>query len=85
MVIIIIHIGYITYLVTNDAWHAYNVIVVYVIPHGDDGISYFRGTGHTVQLAYFRLTLHKYTHFPSTDNVSDWVCRWLDRIYSLQL
>ena len=41
MVMIIIHIVYITSLVTNDAWHAYDVIVVYIIPHGDGRISYF--------------------------------------------
>ena len=41
MVMIIIHIAYITWLVTNEAWHAYDVIVVYNIPHGDGGISYF--------------------------------------------
>ena len=40
MVMIIIHIAYITWLVTNDAWHAYDVIVVYNIPHGDGRISY---------------------------------------------
>ena len=38
---IIIHIAYITCLVTNDAWHAYGVIVVYMIHHGAGGISYF--------------------------------------------
>ena len=37
----IIHIAYITCLVTNDAWHAYSVIVVYKIHHGADRISYF--------------------------------------------
>ena len=35
MVMIIIHIAYITWLVTNDAWHAYDVIGVYRIHHGD--------------------------------------------------
>ena len=38
---IIIHVVYITCFVTNDAWHAYDVIVVYNIPHGDGRISYF--------------------------------------------
>ena len=38
---IIIHVVYITCLETNDAWHAYDVIVVYNIPHGDGRISYF--------------------------------------------
>ena len=38
---IIIHIAYITFLVTNDAWHACGVIVVYNIHHGAGGISYF--------------------------------------------
>ena len=37
----IIHIAYITCLVTNDAWHAYSVIVVYKIHHEADRISYF--------------------------------------------
>ena len=38
---IIIHIVYITCLVTNDAWHAYNVIVVGKIHHRPGRISYF--------------------------------------------
>ena len=38
---IIIHIAYITCLVINDAWHAYDVIVVYKIHHWDGEISYF--------------------------------------------
>ena len=38
---IITHIAYITLLVTNDAWHAYDVIVVCNIPHGYGRISYF--------------------------------------------
>ena len=41
MVMIIIHIAYITCLVTNDVWHAYGVIVVYKIHHGAGRISYF--------------------------------------------
>ena len=41
MVMSIIHIAYITSLVTNDAWHAYVVIVVYKIHHGAGRISYF--------------------------------------------
>ena len=41
MVMIIIHIAYITCLVTNDAWHAYGVIEVYKIHHGAGWISYF--------------------------------------------
>ena len=41
MVMIIIHIVHITRLVTNDAWHAYGVIVVYKIHHGAGQISYF--------------------------------------------
>ena len=41
MVMIIIHIGYITCLVTNDAWHAYDVIVVYKILHGPRRIQYY--------------------------------------------
>ena len=41
MVMIIIHIAYITCLVTNDAWHAYGVIVVDKIHHGAGRISYF--------------------------------------------
>ena len=39
MVMIIIHTAYITCLVTNDAWHAYDVIGVYKIHHGDGRIS----------------------------------------------
>ena len=38
---IIIHIAYITCLVTNDAWHAYDVIGVYKILLRAGGISYF--------------------------------------------
>ena len=41
MVMIIIHIAYITCLVTNDAWHAYDVIGVYKIFYGAGRISYF--------------------------------------------
>ena len=41
MVMIIIHIAYITCTVTTDAWHAYGVIVVYKIHHGAGRISYF--------------------------------------------
>ena len=41
MVMIIIHLAHITWLVTNDAWHAYDVIVVYNIPQGDGRILYF--------------------------------------------
>ena len=33
MVMIIIHIAYITGFVTNDAWHAYDIIVDYKIHH----------------------------------------------------
>ena len=40
MVMIIIHIAYIT-LVTTDAWHAYGVMVVYMVHHGAGRISYF--------------------------------------------
>ena len=38
---IIIHIAYITCLVTNDAWHANGVIGVYRIHLRAGGISYF--------------------------------------------
>ena len=41
MVMIIIHIAYITCLVTNDAWHAYDIIAVYKIHLRAGGISYF--------------------------------------------
>ena len=44
MVMIIIHIVYITCLVTNDAWHAYDVIGVYKINDGANRISYFADT-----------------------------------------
>ena len=33
MVMIIMHISYITCLVTNDVWHAYDVMGVYKIHH----------------------------------------------------
>ena len=38
---IIIHISYIACLVTNDAWHGYDVIGVYKIHHRSGEISYF--------------------------------------------
>ena len=41
MVMIIIHTAYITCIVTNDAWHAYDVIGVYKIHLRAGGISYF--------------------------------------------
>ena len=41
MVMMIIHIAYITCLITYDAWHAYNVIGVYKIHHGAGRTSYF--------------------------------------------
>ena len=41
MVMIIIHIAYITCLVTNDTWHAYGEIGVYKIHHRAGPISYF--------------------------------------------
>ena len=41
MVMIIIHIANITCLVTNDTWHAYDVIGVYKIHIRAGGISYF--------------------------------------------
>ena len=41
MVMIIIHIAYITCIVTNDAWRAYDVIGVYKIHLRAGGISYF--------------------------------------------
>ena len=41
MVMIIINLSYITCLVTNDAWHAYDVIGVYKIHHGVERFSYF--------------------------------------------
>ena len=39
MVMIIIPIAYITCLVINDAWQAYDVIGVYKILHGADRVS----------------------------------------------
>ena len=41
MVMIIIHIAFITCLVTNDACHAYDVIDVCKVLHGAGRISYF--------------------------------------------
>ena len=41
MIMITIHVAYITRLVTNDAWHAYDVIGVYKIHLRAGGISYF--------------------------------------------
>ena len=41
MVMIIIHIAYISCLLTNDAWHAYGEIGVYKIHDGVGRIAYF--------------------------------------------
>ena len=41
---IIIHISYITCLVTNDSWHSYDVIMVYMIHLRAGGILYFAET-----------------------------------------
>ena len=41
MVMITIHIAYITCLLTNDGWHAYDVIGVFKIHLRAGGISYF--------------------------------------------
>ena len=41
MVMIIIHMAYITCLATNDGWHAYDVIVGYKIHLRAGWISYF--------------------------------------------
>ena len=41
MIMIIIHIAFITCLVTNDAWHAYDVIGVYKIHDRAGEISFF--------------------------------------------
>ena len=40
MVMTIIHIAYITCLVTNDAWDTYDVIVIYKRHHGAARVSY---------------------------------------------
>ena len=46
---IIIHFAYITCLVANDTWHAYDVIGVYKIHHMAGDISYFaEQAGNTV-------------------------------------
>ena len=46
---IIIHVAYITCLVTNDTWHPYDVIGVYKIHHRASEISYFaEQAGNTV-------------------------------------
>ena len=37
------------------------------------------------QVAHVRFAIHEFTHLASPDNVSDRVCRWLDRVFSLQL
>ena len=47
MVMIMIHIAYISCSVTNDAWHAYDVNGVYTIHHGSSNLI-FGGTGNTV-------------------------------------
>ena len=41
MVMIITHIAYNTCLVTNDAWHAYDVFGVNKIHHGSERVSRF--------------------------------------------
>ena len=45
---IIIHIAYITFFITCDALHAYDVCGVYKIHHGAFSDLIFRGTGNTV-------------------------------------
>ena len=47
MVMIIIHIAYITWLVTNDAWHAYAVMWSMRYITEMDGFI-FHGAGNTV-------------------------------------
>ena len=47
MVMIIIHIAYITMLVTNDAWNAYDVLEVYKIHH-EHGWVHISRSGNTV-------------------------------------
>ena len=37
------------------------------------------------QLAFFRLTIHKHTELPSSDYASLSVCRWLDRVFPMEL
>ena len=37
----ILILPYITCLVTNDSWHAYDVIWIYKRHHGADRVSYF--------------------------------------------
>ena len=44
MVMIIIHIAYITCIVNNDAWHVYDVIGVFKKNHGGGRNSYFAET-----------------------------------------
>ena len=44
MVMVIINTAYITWLVTNDALHVYEVIGVYKIHHGAGRNSYFAET-----------------------------------------
>ena len=44
MVMIIIHIAYITCIVINDAWHDYNVIGFLIKNHGAGVISYITET-----------------------------------------
>ena len=36
------------------------------------------------QLAYFRLTIHKYTQFPPSVNDSPSVCRWFYRVFPME-
>ena len=50
-----------------------------VLADGSIGYSLFKFS----QLAFLRLTVHSYTHLPLPDTVV--VCRWLDRVWSLQL
>ena len=50
MVMIITHTAYITFLINNDALHAYDVIGVYKIHLRAGGISYFAETA-ILQLA----------------------------------
>ena len=40
---------------------------------------------HPLAISYFCLSIHTYTHLPSSDTASDTVCRWFDRVVYLQL
>ena len=69
MFMIIIHIPYITCLVTNDAWHPYDVIGVYKIHHSAGQISYFAEQAGNTALDWYGYTRSGPVTFNGASNI----------------